>query len=77
MVTIPKYYTIQFNVTDMYDCESYDHEIEFDSLEEARKEFDRIIEEYERDGESDYYSMELMECGNGEDAYSLDTFWFD
>lgn len=74
---VSKYYTIKFNVLDMYESETYDHEVEFDTLEEAEKEFDRIIAEFEKDGEADYYSMELMECGGGEEAYTLEIFWFE
>lgn len=74
---VGRYYTIKFNVLDRYECEAYDHEVEYDTFEEAEKDFNEIIAEFEKYGESDYYSMELMQCGNGEEASMLEIYWFE
>ena len=74
---VPTYYVIKFNVLDDYECETYDHEAEYDSYEEAKGDYDKIIEEFEKYGDVGYYSMELMQCGNGEEAFTLETYWFD
>lgn len=76
-MVLPTYYTIQFRSLDDYGCSAYDFEAEFDTLEEAEKDFKQWIEDDEKMGVDDYVEMILFQCGNGEEPIELDSYEFE